>query len=269
MRLIGIASTYREGSLARECVRSLLRANCDKVLVFEGPFGDAPLTGDPSELSHRDIREAIKRQELFVREGKWVNQAAKLNEILSFCRRYERDGEPVWTLHVDGDEVLLWPEMLRDLVERFTEAGPGEFRMRLKLVELDGTCGYTGSHLLRFDLIDRYLVSGTQLQLRNGMVVAVDNPDGDRFPIQGEPHLLHRSVMRRAGRDAPALRAHMSEEAEWFETAAAGAGLDRVTQQARTELLGDLCGMCRARPAERHGLCMGCYIASPTPEFSR
>jgi hypothetical protein len=237
MRLYGCVSTYNEGRLLRECLRSLLQA-VECVVLFEGPWGENLLPPTSKEIEdfdnylmelHPEIYNAIRNNRLKVHLGVWGSQARKLTSLTQFVQRWGKPGEPVWAMHLDGDEVLLWPEQLRDHVERFTEAKPFDRYMNIKLVELDGTVGGTQTHLIRADLIEQYFVSGSQILFKGDSIpVALHNPDGDRFPIQGEPHILHRSVLRSDGRDAPELRAHLSQEADWFEQVAAKQGLGGV-----------------------------------------
>lgn len=236
MRIYGCVSTYQEGRLLRECLRSLLNA-VECVVLFEGPWGDFP---QPTQLEykafenevmelHPEIYEARRDNRLIIRMGAWDSQARKLTELTRRIQKWGKPGEPVWAMHLDGDEVLLWPEQLRDHIERFTEARPFERYMQIKLVEMDGTVGYTQTHIVRADLIESYFVSGSQIHFKgDSFPVALHNPDGDRFPIQGEPHILHRSVLRSEGRDAPELRAHVSQEDSWFDAQAAKQGLRGV-----------------------------------------
>lgn len=236
MRLYGCVSVYQEGRLLRECLRSLLNA-VECVVLFEGPWGDFKPPTPKEEAAfesevcglHREIEQAFMENRLKIKSGVWDTQGQKLTELTRYIQKWGKPGEPVWAMHLDGDEVLLWPEQLRDHVERFTEARPFERYMNIKLVELDGTVGGTQTHLIRADLIEAYLVSGSQMMFKGDtLVTALHNPDGDRFPIQGEPHILHRSVLRQEGRDAPDLRAHVSQEDAWFQSEAAKQGLAGV-----------------------------------------
>lgn len=237
MRLYGCVSVYQEGRLLRECLRSLLNAT-ECVVLFEGAWGEnlrQPPMKEAIAFSnsvcdlHPELHAAYLDNRLKIHLGTWENQARKLTELTRFVQKWGKPGEPVWAMHLDGDEVLLWPEQLRDHVERFTEARPFDRYMNIKLVELDGTVGGTLTHLIRADLVDSYFVSGSQILFKgDSFPVALHNPDGDRFPIQGEPHILHRSVLRSAGRDAPELRAHVSQEEAWFDGAAGAHGLAGV-----------------------------------------
>jgi len=219
MRIVGCVSTWNEGPLIVECVRSLLPA-CDLVVVYEGPFGQPPeVKGQiPNDLFlDKELKSAYHINRLIVKRGQWESQARKLTEMTHQVARFGAGKEPVWALHLDGDEVLLWGQFLRDIVRRFMEELPDERWMNIKLVEMDGTVGGTQTHLIRADLVESYFVSGSQILFKgDSFPIALYNPDGDRFPIQGEPHILHRSALRSKGRDAPELRAHKSEEDAWF-----------------------------------------------------
>lgn len=236
MRLYGCVSVFEEGRLLRECLRSLLQA-VECVVLFEGPWGDFPPYTHKQHLEfrtsvlkmHREIELAHTENRLKIQTGVWETQARKLTELTRYIQKWGKPGEPVWAMHLDGDEVLLWPEQLRDHVERFTEALPFERFMNIKLVELDGTVGGTQTHLIRADLIEQYFQSGSQILFKgDSFPIALHNPDGDRLPLMGEPHILHRSVLRQEGRDAPELRAHSNQEDAWFEEAARMQGLGGV-----------------------------------------
>lgn len=218
MRIIGCVSTWEEGPLIVECVRSLLPA-VDFVLVYEGPFSQPGVKATyPEDISlDRDLAAEVKRNRIIVRTDSWENQARKLTEMTHRVASFGKKDEPVWALHLDGDEVLLWGQFLPDIIRRFTEALPNERWMNIKLVEMDGTVGGTQTHLIRADLVESYFVSGSQILFKgDSFPIALYNPDGDRFPIQGEPHILHRSALRSQGRDDPNLRVHKSEEDAWF-----------------------------------------------------
>lgn len=219
--IVGLVSCYREGRLVAGAVRSALAA-CDVVHVAEGPWGEAPDVGEPSDLErwHKPRKPKPRAAGgVYVRYGRWEDDAAKRTWLLEQTRPYD---PPVWGVWVDGDELLLWGEYLRDMVARAeTETGTGGFGLRL--VELDGSVAMCQGKVIRCENVRRYLVSSYQVELLNGMTVALPNvphwdwqrggPTGHRPPLAGEPHLLHRSGLR-AGERAE-LRGH-DAEAQWF-----------------------------------------------------
>jgi hypothetical protein len=123
---------------------------------------------------------------------------------------------PLWVLWLDGDELLLWGEQLHDWLTRVLHdddpANPvGGWPFAL--VELDGSVSICMGKLVRADLIRRYLVSSSYIEMVDGSRRTVGNvcywtvKDGPMFehwrarpPLQGEPHLLHRSILRSGSR---------------------------------------------------------------------
>lgn len=210
-------------------VRSL--AALDHVLVAEGPIGDNRPDGPPSELPRgREWSGRLTRL-----DGVWPSDAAKRTAMLEWVhRRPWLDGE-TWGLWLDGDELLLWGEHLHDWVWRVSQQGDADNPVAgwpLPLVELDGSVVLCLGKLLRVDLVRRYLVSSSLLELVNGEQVTrgnvpywnpVDGPlvrDAEgrpnwraRPPLQGEPHLQHRPVLRSKLRTAE--RQHKAEERDY------------------------------------------------------
>lgn len=226
MRIVGLVSTYKEGRLAVSTVRSLLGGGCcDVVWVFDGPIGDAPATGPDSDWS-----VFRKDQRVQVREGQWDSDAAKRTAMLEPTRRY---GPDTWGVILDGDEILLHGEYLPDLIEyAIQKDGERAFGFPLRLMEVDGSCAKIGARVLRLDVIERYLISSYHLLLYSGAEVSLPNvalrlagepdlapaPEDESYgmqrrrPVMGEPHILHRSIMRSAQRGA--VRQHRAEQSE-------------------------------------------------------
>jgi hypothetical protein len=222
VKLYGLVSSYNEGSLLDLCVSSLLDGT-EKVFLYEGPFGEVNSKQEPLPTW------VYEDTDILLRVDKWENQARKLTELTTLACRVANTTEPVWGMHLDGDEVLLWPQFLRDIVERFTEELPKEPYMQIKVVEMDGTVSLTPTHLIRLDLVENYFVSGSQVLFKgNSIPVALANVPSGTAPIMGEPHILHRSPLRSKNRSAPEIRAHLSQEAEWFEKAASKQGLGGI-----------------------------------------
>ncbi len=112
-------------------------------------------------------------------------------------------------------------------------------------------------------MIRRYLVSSYQAELfHNGMVVALPNepnwfpsetktdPDTGKYyvkdspitainrpPLQGEPHILHRSGLRPPTRTIDRLH---DKEAEWFPEALKEQGLEGVEEPSERCPIGGL-----------------------------
>src|SRR5579859_4971040 len=102
-------------------IRSL--AALDHVFVFEGPVEGNPPIGPESELP--TFKEAGKWMTYF--SGEWETDAAKRTAMVERAQAFPRGiGEPLWGLWLDGDELLLWGEMLHDWLWRVSQQGDEE-----------------------------------------------------------------------------------------------------------------------------------------------
>ncbi len=200
-------------------VRSL--QHLDGTVIFEGPVEGNKPEGPPSVIG-----TAGKPVYL---EGAWETDAAKRTAMLTLAKR-KWPGE-LWGLWLDGDEILLWGEYLRDWILRVSQQGSKENPVGgwpLALVELDGTTTLCMGKLVRLDLIRSYLISSSYIELVNGDRRTVGNVDywnpvdgptvfaedgkphwRARPPLQGEPHLQHRPILRDRGRGVE--RQHRAE----------------------------------------------------------
>jgi hypothetical protein len=241
--IVGLVTTYREGRLALGAIESL-RKGCDLVLVLDGPAPpDREPVGDPTPYPRDQGR-------LLIRRGQWEDDAAKRTALVLWARQlWARSpksdrGDGLWLVWCDADEVLLWSEYLPDYIaaavaHEATRNATGGFSLRH--VEPDGSVHLSGGRVLNGLHVARYLVSGYQVELANGLVVALPltplcsaggiplaPPEGipsdegerdlwlatNRPPLQGEPHTLHRHPLRKP--DRAAHRMH-DDEGAWFE----------------------------------------------------
>lgn len=225
MRITGLVSTYEEGMLAEEAVASLLVC-CASVLVFEGPIGDRPA----EEVAPSNWGRFGKVPRVVVRKGAWGSDAEKRTAMLQAAQGLGAE----WGLVLDGDEVLVWGEFFPSLIEHVEhlerKTGEEMIGFPLRIVELDGSCAMLGARVLRLDRIERYVISSYHLLLKAGVEISKPNaplvlagePDGTdrigamqkRRPVAGEPHVLHRSLMRSPLRQVK--RQHVAE-GESFE----------------------------------------------------
>lgn len=237
MKIVGLVSSFREGSLLESAIHSL--EALDAIVVFEGPVEqNASATGEPSAIPNR-----VGGLQVSTVHGEWPADAAKRTAMIEWCQeRKWLANEEVWGLWLDGDEVLLWGEYLHDWVLRASQAGTEENPVAgwpLSLVELDGSVAWCMGKLVRVDLIEKYLISSSFMQMKGGVTVTKGNvqcwtpldgptqfvetpkatsPGGierlphwrARPPLQGEPHLLHRSRLRAPSRGVE--RQHRAEE---------------------------------------------------------
>jgi hypothetical protein len=137
---------------------------------------------------------------------------------------------------LDGDELLLHGDVLPEYFDAIPADSLG---FSLHLVELDGSCSYIPNRLLRLDVIERWVISsyafvvnGVTVSKPNVKILDAGEPDSaelvdvsgarrqKRRPLAGEPHILHRSVLRHPDRQQ--LRRQHEEEADRFTELAAG-----------------------------------------------
>lgn len=208
MKTVALVSAYREGALVQAAVASGLAAT-GHVVVFEGPTGPPHERGLPSDYSpfRRDPHVVI-------REGSWDSDAGKRTAMVEYAHRWS-DHAPVWGIWIDGDEVLLWPELLRDTLVKAHELHPDAVAVTLKIVEYDGTVADCGAKIIRLDLVEAILESSYQVKCFGvDAVLSLPNQPAEVAPLPGQPHLLHRSLLRPAGRDQDRL--HLREP-DWFD----------------------------------------------------
>lgn len=212
MKIVGLVSSFREGPMLQTAIRSL--GALDHVLVFEGPVEGNEAAG-PVSVIPRENRVSVVH-------GAWEDDAAKRTAMVEWVRaRRWLDDDGTWGLWLDGDEILLWGEYLRDWLAAavsWTEDDPVSNPIvgwPLTLVEMDSSVSWCMGKLVRVDRIARYLVSSSYIELVNGRRATVGNvpawnpvdgplqlgPEGRphwraRPPLHGEPHLLHRWKLR-------------------------------------------------------------------------
>lgn len=212
--LVGLCSTYKEGSLAGGAVRSLLAA-CDHVAVFEGPAGD---TIDADVPGTHGLPQSDR---IYWHEGRWRTDARKRQAMLDWTRQFE---PPVWGIIVDADEVLINGEYMRDWLNPLDwneELDPdAEYLGRpMRIMELNGQLRWVRGRILRLDRIVEYKVSTSVFTVRtnNGIQTFTNagNVDDEYEvweaprrgiiekggmlvmpPVPTEPYLVHRSFLR-------------------------------------------------------------------------
>jgi hypothetical protein len=176
-----------------------------------------------------------------------MTDASKRTSILHIAKSIaSKNGwDDVWGLWLDGDEILLWGEYLHDHCRR-AEQETGTGGTAIKIVEYDGSVANCFGKLIRLDAVKRYVTSSYEIELTNGLTLALPNvpictaggiPVGtiggrddpilaiNRPPLQGEPHLLHRHGLRDKERQVERLH---DTEAESFQQLVKDAGLGKV-----------------------------------------
>ena len=230
MRIVGLISSYREGRLLEGAMRSLDRAGLDDLIVFEGPAGK-PLEADVPESS---FPRGIVHVE---QHGRWRTDARKRNDMLAAAKNRHADGGPLWGVWLDGDEILVNGEYLRDHLQAVVwndeHDGTDQPTIHLPLwvVEADGSMALTNSRIVRLDLIRSYDISVSVVTNEHGIEEAWGNTNPDARlwtemwmtavesgrmvawpPISCHPHIYHRSNLRHPLRRG--LRLHKQEADE-------------------------------------------------------
>lgn len=219
--LVGMLPTYREGPLAASAARCLFRC-CDVVVSYEGPVGHAPETGVATEWP----KDLARNPKLIRKTGEWADEVAKRNAMLEFTRRYPA---PVWGVFLDADEILLGAEWIPDLIwaaGQNQDEGRVVSAIPLLIQEVDSSVGRI-HRLIRLDLLERHVLSMSQMLFYGGYglvtvfpVVPLWRPgqavtEFNRPPMEGEPHIHHRSYYRPRGRTD--FRLHKEEGAAFLE----------------------------------------------------
>lgn len=236
--IVGLCSTYREGTLGMSAILSA-RAACDATIVYEGPVGEPPFppTTPQQGAEVTALRALCKLRGIDFVSSEWVSDAVKRQALLERAKAVhanvtrKRYAGELWVVWVDGDELLLWGQYLREHLEH-VERDPSAFNWLMRLVEVDGSTAHCSGKVLRAAMVDEYLDSSYQVRFAGGTILALPNvpltgPGGrpwagddtnpyNRPPLAGEPHLLHRSYLRDPERAA--TRLHETEQ-EFFEGA--------------------------------------------------
>lgn len=240
MIVVGCMSTYREGRLARNALRSLLSVELDRLYVFEGPAGPIPGNADELDPTWTGVGDVTN---VVFHEGRWRTDGRKRNAMLQRVKQ-DYPGELVWVVVVDADELLINGEYLRDRLDwivandRYrgasiaTPDNPPMARWPLRLVEHEGSMSLITARVFRADLlrsIDHSTSVVTNIAgIRDGWGNYAENSRAwvERWlsaidsgamiawpPMPAEPFLVHRSNLRHPARAS--LRMSVQEQAEF------------------------------------------------------
>ncbi len=239
LRVVGLVSSYKEGALVRSAIRSLGLISLDRIYVYEGPAG--PVLGN--DIPESDLLYIAREDEIVIHRGRWRSDARKRNDMLQRAKA-DFPESPLWGVVVDGDEVLVNGEYLRDRLQALlwddeakgAEAGNKDrpqpwMSWPLQLVESEGSMSIVTARVLRLDLIRSIDVSTSVMTNVHGVQVGLGNhplPAGvwqEAFlraidegkmiawpPLPCEPYLVHRSNLRHPARRG--LRMSEQEAAE-------------------------------------------------------
>jgi hypothetical protein len=226
-----LISSYREGRLTLGAVRSLAAVGLDDLLISEGPAGDLPPDVQDAPLS--EWPPGVQ-----VNGGRWRSDGRKRDAMLQEAKRRHalHEGEPLWGVWLDGDELLAHGEYLRDrlqgvLWEDEASGRAPTLNLPLWTKEPDGSLAITGGRLVRLDLIRSYEISVSVVRSIGDSEQGLGNVTTDARlwldlwmhavesgrmiawpPGPLEPCIVHRSHLRHPARRG--LRMHAQEAAE-------------------------------------------------------
>lgn len=259
-RIIALISTYREDELLRSCINSA--RDCDFTIIFDGPT-----TVENAENAYGRNTTPYSSSKIRSYVGEWDSDATKRTAMLELAKtavfqawgaNSSEEHADIWGLWLDGDEILLWGQYLHDHCQR-AEQETATGGTTLRIVEYDGSVAECYGKLIKLSTVKRYVMSSYEVELENGMTVALPNvpictaggipyvkdrissPDDPRLgylrpPLQGEPHLLHRHGLRSKNRGV--ARMH-DAESDSFSSLVKDAGLQGVDQQTAEERIGN------------------------------
>ena len=230
MNVVGKVSAYKEGTLVRAAIESVLRVGLDRLYIFEGPAGE-PLGDDVPDSEYPPLTslDGISGMPVRLQTNRWRTDARKRNAMLQEAKT-DFPG-PLWGVIVDADEVLVNGEYLRDRLQSVMWQdeidGAPTARLPLHLVEHDGGMHLITARVIRCDLVrsidhSSSVVTNTagvqegwgNLAARSavwieGWLAAIDRGQMIAWPpLPCEPHIVHRSNLRHPARK----RLRMSEQ---------------------------------------------------------
>jgi hypothetical protein len=225
LKIIALISAFEEEDLLDSCIESA--ADLDEIFVFDGT-----VDAEYNFKENRSKRLSRLHVPYWEYHGIWKSDADKRTDMLMEAKAWDHDA---WGLWLDGDEILLYGQYLKDHANRADrETGSGGFTIRI--VEYDGSVAQCYGKIIKLGNVSKYLMSSYEIELESGLTIALPNvpicssggiPIGEitkrddpilalnRPPVIGEPHLLHRHGLRDPERSVKRLH---DKEAEDFQT---------------------------------------------------
>lgn len=232
MKIVGLVSAYKEGALVRGAIDSLEQVGLDGMLVYEGPAGpplgdDVPDSEYPPWITNEPFRWTHHG-------GRWRTDGRKRNAMLQEAKARHTDG-PLWGVWLDGDEILVNGQYLRDLLQAVVWNDERDeqptIRYPLRLIEADGAISTISNRVVRLDLIHSVDISTSVVTNIYGVEEAWGNVvedselwmrhflgamDHGRMtawpPLPCEPHIFHRSHLRHPSRRGQRMHEQEADE---------------------------------------------------------
>lgn len=227
MHILALISTFEEEDHMLNAAIDSVNVLNDKIMVYDGS-----VKGMKNDVSIQwQTKLTPKGTPYSYFKGHWKSDADKRTEMLKEAQAVDEDA---WAIWIDSDEILLYGEYLRNHCYR-AEQETATGGTTIRIVEYDGSVAQCYGKVIRIGNVRRYVMSSYEIELFNGMTVALPNvpicsaggiPIGEikdrddpilalnRPPLIGEPHLLHRHGLRNPERTAPRLH---DEEADSFQ----------------------------------------------------
>lgn len=244
-----MVSSYKEGTLIRAAIESILRVELDGLYIFEGPAGP-PLNDDVPDTDFHDGEihkrlvphtQRTRESRYHFRRNRWRTDGRKRDEMLQAVKR-DWPG-PTWGVVIDADEVLVNGEFLRDRLQslvwddeakgadRNDPENPPWARCPLHLIEHDGSMSIITARVFRCDLLSSIDISSSVVTNAHGIregwgnyaarsalwmerwLAAVEQGKMIAWPpLPCEPHIVHRSNLRHPARRALRMSAQETIE---------------------------------------------------------
>lgn len=222
--IVALISSWKEGRLIQGTIRSVL-PYCAKVLVYDGATQQGETPGEKTDIG-------IYLGQVVVKEGFWKIEHEKRTEMLHQAKRLMQR-KPFWILTIDADEILIWGEYLEDWLGVLRPGYPqtGENVVPIKRTEAAWTLngGFVSdispSRLIHSSMVAEYMVSCWKIKTPDGKIFDAGHYRAERMPMYGEPHIHHRSYLRRFERAQ--IRSSKGEEKEFLEKQ----GLDKLAKE--------------------------------------
>lgn len=209
---VALISSYKEGRLIQGTIHSLVAAGVFDIVIFDGPTKPgAVVNGDKTDIGRWNHRAGIVYE-----ESTWPNEHTKRTAMLQRAREVYPLPE-FWILTIDADEILVWGEYLTDWLN-VLRPEKGEVVVPLKRTEAQWTeTGFLSdvapSRLIHSSIVKEYLVSCWKILTPKDEVFFAGHYRAPKMPMYGEPHIHHRSYLRRIERAV--MRESRTEEYDY------------------------------------------------------
>lgn len=193
--VIALISSYKEGSLIQGTIRSIFDVPSIEVLVYDGTTRGKEIPGEETDLG-------VWKNYVTFHKGSWYSEHQKRNAMLKRARLMYPD--PFWIMTIDADEILVWGEYLIDWLNVLKPGYPDSQENAVPIKRTEASWTPTGflsdiapSRLIHSSMVKEYLISCLKIKTPDDNVFFATHRQAERMPMYGEPHIHHRSYLRR------------------------------------------------------------------------